>query len=340
VVWVRDDQRRKAADNKATEFADLDAAVTPSNFRDLFLWHYDKIRELCQGYQHRGLVLIALSFRQLVATACLAARPQTINTAIVGRHSEAQLFLDEDPSLSLRHLAVILHPLQAGSDVRFRLVDMRTQTGFVDEQGRRLEALEAEGPVFIGCGRYALFCITTDDDLPWPDDAQAGWACIPERVYLKEQPASPQRWLRRKLGAALGRRQRSAGRRTMVQTLAGPSRARRNLLEQDEPRVGELQVVCEGQVSRIVVGRRAAQEGILVGRYDRCDTDGLELLTEEGISRVHLLLIEIADRIYAVDVASTNGMFVGGEDLPVVPLDCDRVLVLGDDYARLEWKAG
>ena len=64
----------------------------------------------------------------------------------------------------------------------------------------------------------------------------------------------------------------------------------------------------------IAIGRRAAKEGVLFGRYDRCDNEGLPVLTHISISRVHMLAVEIADQRYAIDTASTvaaNGLEAG-----------------------------
>lgn len=76
---------------------------------------------------------------------------------------------------------------------------------------------------------------------------------------------------------------------------------------------------------------------MLFGRYERCDNDGLTVLSNGRISRVHMLLIEIANRVYAIDAASTNGIWVDGQERRVVPLKVGRQWMLGDKLAWMEW---
>lgn len=338
VVRLKTGKLRDDARNDETMIIDLDPAFTQTSFKHLFVRHYDKIRDLCQGFQREGLAMVAADRKQVEATACLAAKPDQINAAIIGRHGMTDLYLDSDPGLSLRHLALLLYPHKHGEDLRFRLVDLRTTAAFMDENGRRLEALEAEGPVFIACGRHAIYFIPTGDELPWPDDPEQGWECIPDRVYLEDTLAEPDRWQRRKLRArARGVKEPKKG-RTMVQTFRGPAHARRRLLKDDEDPLGQLEITSPDGANTIVIGPAAVNEGVLLGRYERCDTEGLPVLSSENISRVHVMLIRIAGKLYAVDVASTNGVFADDEEIRVLELIYDQNLILGKDLAHLVWK--
>jgi hypothetical protein len=337
VVRLKTGKLREEAHNAETMIIDLDPALSAGSFRRMFVQNYERIRELCQGYQREGLAMVAVDHHGVGGTACLAAKQDRINVAFIGRHGMADLYLDGDPSLSLRHLLVILHPLRPGDDGRFRLVDLRTAGAFMDENGRRLEALEAEGPLFIACGRYAIFFLPTGDELPWPDDPDEGWDCIPERVYLDDTIAEPDRWHRRKRKARAGKGKPQKG-RTLVQTFRGPLRARRKLLEQGEAPLGELAITSEHGANTIVIGATAADEGILLGRYERCDTEGLPVLSHASISRVHFLMIRIAGQIYAIDAASTNGVYVDGEEVRLKALPFGQRLMLGTDLAHLLWR--
>ena len=396
VVELKDGQDRKQAPNAHTMVLDLQE-VQAATFQQAFISHYAAIRSIVEGYRRPGIALIAIDGHKLVASACVAAKRDRINVAIIGRHGMADVFLPEDPGLSLRHLVMILHPLAGGDETRLRVVDLRTTLAFQDERGQRVEALEAEGAIFLGVGRYLLLCFPTGEETPWPDDPQAGWECVPERVYLDNAPAEPDRWKRRRIhdgsspplggltpaptdavrlgdfvatGAARddetppppGAGQPVGGafpppvaastppaegnhagegppqqRRTLVQPFAGPSRARRSLLGEDEKPLGALRVRSEQGVSTIIVGPGAAREGVLFGRYERCDNDGLTVLSNGRISRVHMLLIEIAGRVYAIDAASTNGIWVDGQERRVVPLKVGRQWMLGDKLAWMEW---
>jgi hypothetical protein len=79
-------------------------------------------------------------------------------------------------------------------------------------------------------------------------------------------------------------------------------------------------LVCA--VSREQLGR-----GVLVGRYGRC---GIELGGADlGISRVHLLLFRVEERIIAVDTASTNGIWLEGRRVPSAVLESGVRLRIG-----------
>jgi hypothetical protein len=346
VVRLRTGKFREDAVNAVTQVFDPERSLAGVSFEELFRRNYDAIRSICEGFEQPGLALIAVDSTGVTASACMAAKPDRINVAVVGRHGMADLYLEGDATLSLRHLAVILHPRPASDDIRFRILDLRTALAFVDENGRRLEALEAEGPVFIRCGAYPVFFLPTGDEIPWPDEPGAGWECIPERIYFDEELAEPDRWERRRLRARWQgaderpRRPRRAGRpagTTRVQTFRGPVLAHRRLVAEEEEPMGELRIHSDAGTTGIAIGARAAREGVLFGRYDRCDNEGVPVLTHISISRVHVLVLEIAGQLYAIDTASTNGVFADGEEVRLVPLEYDQRLVLGDNLASVRW---
>ncbi len=345
VVRLKTGRIREHAPNARTVMVDLQAPAPLPGFEELFLANYAAIRDLCLGFKRKGLALAAIDSNGLSATACLAGKPGQINAALVGRHGMCDVYLDSDPHLSLRHLCVLIHPLPADprADPRFRVLDLRTAASFSDERGRKLEALEAEGPLFIRCGEHALFILpTSDEDELWPEDPAAGWACVPERVYLDDAPAEPDRWLRRRLRALWGDHEDHEAsprrRRTIVQTIRGPARAQRKLLAEGDEVLGELQVSSPDGQTRMLVGQTAAREGVLLGRYERCDNDGLPVLQNGRISRVHLLLIEVAGGLYAIDAASSNGVWCGEEEIRVAAVRPGTRLSLGEGLARLEWR--
>jgi len=355
VVNLRTGKHRVGALNSQTRIVSMEGALpVPArpSFHSLFVRHYKKVRQFYGQFSAPGLAITAVDDSGVAATSFLAAKEDIINVAVVGRHSEADLYLDDDPSISLRHLLVVIHPLAEQDDVRFRVLDLRTRIAFSDERDLRLEALEAEGPLFIRCGSYSIFFLPTGDDIPWPDDAEEGWECIPERVYFDDVPAEPDRWQRRREHQQDIRRERKGRRRdnapgesgeeeikptTLVQTLRGPLRLRRNLLQGEEQPVGEIHLRWEERVEIIGMGPSSLAEGVLLGRYRRCDTDGLAALRNVGISRVHLYIARIAGSLYAIDTASTNGVWVDDKEVRVLPLENGSRLVLGNELLHIKW---
>jgi hypothetical protein len=404
--------RREDALNVQTMVLDVESLPADA-FREHFLSNYKKIRATVERFRRPGVAMIAIDGSGVVSTACVAAKAASINVAIIGRHSMTDLFLDGDPTISLRHMAVLLYPCPDGADPRMRLVDLRTPSAFLDEHGNQQEALEAEGPVFIRLGRFFVYFLPTGEETPWPDDADAGYQCVPARVYLSSQPAEPDRWSRRRLrarrglapvatdseqalpapsgqkqggllpqatveadvssseagreaGQKLPRRQATPPkdnepvafhhentpepdrfsdesrtglppRRTIVQAISGPSRARRSLLDDDETPIGAMRIRSEHGRSTIIIGGRAAKEGVLFGRYDRCDNEGLPVLANPRISRVHVMLIELASRVYLIDAGSTNGLWEGQDERRFALFRHGVRLMLGDNLAHLEW---
>ncbi|MBW2526882.1 MAG: FHA domain-containing protein [Deltaproteobacteria bacterium] len=332
--------------NWATMLPTGNEALSPSYFQLCFAIHYQQIRALCTAYDVPGVAVVVVGKAGVMATGWLGCKTGTINSAILGRHHAADLCLVEDATLSLRHLALLTYPLRGGRDVRYRLVDLRTPAAFADERGHKLGCLDAEGPAFVACGHYCLFFFTTGDGLPWPQDAVSGWQCIPERIYFDDQAAEPDRWLRPHFECPGD--PHSSGRRTTIRTAGPPVRVTRHLLcDQDQP-LGRLQIRSALGAETIVIGAAAADRGVLLGRYERCDVDGVSSLGHPRISRVHCLLIRIDGILYAVDTASTNGLGASPSHtllegmrpgrLRFVPLDSEQWLDLAGGAAHLGWQ--
>ena len=354
VVRLDGGQRRDDAENTRTGVMVVDQ-MPKASFHTLFKLCYQDIRKVCESFALPGVAVVAIDIarKRLGGSLCVAAKPAHANSAIIGRHGMADLFLEGDRALSLRHMAVLVYPLRGwdnpgGGDVRYRVLDLRTRTAFEDEQGRRLEAVAAEGPIFVRCGGYALMFFVTGDSSAWPDKPDEAWQAVPERVYLHEHVAEPDRWARSRRAQVAARSSKQDGgggpisRITLVQASRGPSRARVDLLKPEERPLGRLQLKNGRDVQSLVVGRHAADEGILLGRYDRCDTGGASVFDHQSLSRVHCLVVDMDGVIYAVDTASTNGTYLDGreEEVRIVSLSADRELVLGDDLLRMRWEPG
>lgn len=401
VVHLHGGQDRDHAANARTCVVIVDRGPWTS-FEALFRATWPELRCVGTGFGQPGVAVAAVDMirRRVVGSMCVAAKPVHANSAIIGRHGQCDLYLDGDPALSLRHLAVLVHPLRggaSGADVVYRVVDLRTRTAFADEHGRRLEAVTAEGPMFLTCGSYALFFLVTGDPAAWPEDAAEAWACIPERVYVDEQEAEPDRWQRRRgrragpgtpapadqpPSAAPAGDDRSAGKGrggmaqgtlvtsapaeprsppaastttttsavasvearrtaiTRIRSQRGPTRASVELVGADEQPLGALRLSAGADAQTVTLSERVLDEGVLLGRYERCDTHGASVIDIDGISRVHVLVIRVDGVVYAVDTASTNGTYLArGDEVRIVGLSGGTELILGDDLAHMEWRS-
>jgi hypothetical protein len=265
-----------------------------------FLDVYDEARDFVSQCPPPGLAIVAASAEGVQAKAFLTARPRGVNSAIVGRHSRAEVFLGRDASISLRHVGIVVHPSGPEDRVRFRLLDLRTPCGFRDARGVARRAIESSAPYLAGCGDYALvFAPVTSPATEWPE--------------------SPDRFADAFDG----------------DILTNPETIERLRLGPDEDPLGELVVTSSHGAGAVAVSRRALSSGILLGRSDRCD--GESLLVDPHISRVHLLIIEIGGRLYAIDTASKNGVFGKSSSERATLLETGTMLSLAGQ-ATVEWR--
>lgn len=310
--------------------------------REQFTKHYFQIREWLNAHADRpGVNLLAMSADAVHGAAFLAAKPSNVSTAIIGRHTKADLRLKDDASLSLRHIALLLFPHpDDGRGCRYRLLDLRSATAFLDERGKRLRALEADGPAFIRVGHYTLLVFATSGaDEPWPENPEEGWARIPSRLYLDEVETEEksQEWEADSDKAweveALPSMSSSP---TLVHNVPGPEMAVHELLDSNEAPSGELLITSSRGAATVILGHRAVQSGILLGRSRRCDAG--KVLSDRAISRVHILIIEIAGVLYAIDTASSNGIFEEDARERATPLEPGGTISLSD-VAIVEWRS-
>ena len=347
IFWVNSDSDHPSTsrDEKTVlglSVNDVLPSTTRMPLREQFTKHYVQIREWLTAHAERpGVTLLAMSADALHGAAFLAAKPDLVSTATIGRHSKADLRLKDDASLSLRHVALLLFPYQTPvRGCRYRLLDLRSATAFVDERGKRLRALEADGPAFVRVGNYTLLAFATIGvNALWPDDPDAGWAQIPARLYLDEvetdeksnqwEAESDKAWEVDDLPSV-------SSSPTLVHNVAGPKMAVHELVDETETPYGELLITSSRGVATVILGRRAVQSGVLLGRSRRCDAG--RVLSDRTISRVHLLIIEIAGVLYAIDTASSNGVFDQDARERASILEPGTSLSLGD-VATIEWSA-
>lgn len=213
---------------------------------------------------------------------------------ILGRHTRCPLRLD-DPAVSLRHL--VAHWAAAPTPT-IRLWDLRTAQPFVTEDATPTSAVVADGILLASVGRYVL--IFVPPGLVVAGDAAAAWAALPERRFATARVA------RDRVPGPFG---------TVTHTLppvvfsgdaADPLSPQGEGAHCGPEGAHEGQLVLEGPDGRIE--RRVTSEqldrGLLFGRYGRCQ---LSSDADAALSRVHLLVVRVGDRIWAIDTASTNG---------------------------------
>jgi hypothetical protein len=294
----------------------------PKSLDALFARAYPVFAERCREVVEPGMAVIAVSPETgRYAGRLVVAPPDGWASVSVGRHTRCDLALAECPDLPLRQLVLLVEPqapgAHAASPRRYRVVDLQTPGGLRDERGRTLRGLRADGPAVLSCAGYALYLLPLGDPEAWPATGEAAWAALPPRVFVDEQlgdaapPAAVARPRRRTLAAdSADPPPHGDDRITRITSIAGPHSPDASLVV-DGDRVGVVE--RRGPRSRHVleVGRAALQRGVLFGRYDRCQSS---VGDDEGVSRVHALLVEHEGALLLVDAGSTNGVAVQGAD--------------------------
>jgi hypothetical protein len=287
-------QRRESRKNSSTAF-ELPAMGRRGDPRSMFLAAYPCIADACRAVDEPGLVMVAVeeSSGRTCGFAIARARIGRHVAMMIGRHDRCDLYLDKRAALSLRQLVVVLDPVtsfERGSSVAYRILDLRTEGGFTDELGRPLRGLCADGPAVLRCAGYMLFCLPLGDATDWPADAETAWSMLPERVYSEE---------------ADRRERRSMRRSTVIAPLPGPRES--GMLLTDGAFAGTLEMIGPGRHGgTLAVGVDALRDGLVLGRYVRCD--GAQMFKDQMLSRVHVMLLQRGDTLLAIDTASTHGI--------------------------------
>jgi pSer/pThr/pTyr-binding forkhead associated (FHA) protein len=312
--------------------------VQPWSMRQLFLGAYVRFADMCREVDEPGLALLAIDEYTGVPAGLvrLRARVGRHVAAIVGRHDQCDLFLDRHASLALRHLAVVLDPVSTWArnqaTVKYRVLDLRTESGFTDEGGKHMRGLRADGPAIMRVAGHAVFVLPLGDQTDWPQRADEAWDMLPERVYFDEMSCRPE-------GSLTNMPLDAHTRRSLVYRTHGPrdtgvGLVQKSLLSSDV--AGTLEIIGETRTGALKVGDRALRDGVLIGRYARCD--GATLLEDPSLSRVHALLLQIDDALMVIDTASRNGTYLpAAPPARVITITGGTEVNLGK-HTRIRWR--
>jgi hypothetical protein len=329
-------QVRGSAENRATVLRPVPRV--DRELRALFHQAYSKFAPACRAIDEPGIAMIAVDeMTGRPAGMCtLRARVARYVAAMVGRHDACDLFLQGSGDLALRHLAIVLDPVRSWSrdstSVRYRILDLRTGEGFRDEHGKQLRGLRCEGPAMLRVGGFALFILPLGAPSDWPDSANDAWEMLPERVYFDELTNVPESSMHRIPARNF---QLANTHVSMIMRTAGPRETGDSLVTPGEG-VGTLELIGKHHRGTLTLGHGALRDGVLVGRYARCD--GAGLLDDPSLSRVHAMLLHVEDAFLVIDTASRNGTRLHGQDnARVIAIAGDTELGLGS-RTRARWR--
>lgn len=320
-------------------------AVIPNlrrGIRDLFLAAYPRVAPVCRTVDEPGLAIVAVDERTArpAGVVKVLARVGRSVAAIAGRHDQCDLYLRGHDGLALRQFAVVVAPVQSWAPgakaVQYRVMDLRTNDGMADEDGRLLRGMRAEGPAIVRCSGYTFFILTLGDPSDFPESASDAWDMMPERVYFDELEVCAGG------SAAKLRLPRNDLRQSYVFRTQGPrdtgvvnGQTAVGVVGNERDLAGRLEVLGPNRRVVLDVGHDALRDGVLLGRYGRCDAS--EALDDPSLSRVHALLVCEQDRLLLVDTASYNGTRIVGEHRSrVIELDRPLDLQIGK-HTHLRW---
>jgi len=236
---------------------------------------------------------------------------------VIGRHARCQLTLD-DPGVSLRHLVAHWSDRpsdgQAGGPV-VRLWDLRTAQPFVTEDGQRTSSVVADGVLFATLGSWQLLFLPLAGSSAgrMAEGEDAAWARLPKRRFAlarfaRERPRSRDHTLD------------SIVTHTLLPGVFGDE------VVAEAAALGAIAVESPGGRTERRVSADQLDRGLLFGRYERCQ---LAVEGDGWLSRVHLFVVRIDGRLWAIDTASTNGTTRNGAPMRASLLAGPAMLLLG-----------
>lgn len=337
------DGQIRAGGNSQTVMRPAVVPHTRRGTRALFLETYPRFAAACRSVEEPGLAIVAIDERTARAAGVVKvlARVGRSVASITGRHDQCDLYLRGNDGLALRQFAVVVAPVaswERGAKVQYRVLDLRTHDAMADEDGRLLRGMRAEGPAIVRCSGYTFFILTLGDPTDWPESASDAWDLLPERVYFDELDNCAAGSVARLRLPRNDLRQshifRTVGPRDTG--VIAPGRTATGVVGNERDLAGRLEI--EGPNRRVIldVGHDALRDGVLFGRYGRCDAS--EALDDPSLSRVHALLVQEDNRLLLVDTASYNGTRIVGEHRSrVIEIDRPLELQLGK-HTRMRWR--
>jgi hypothetical protein len=298
----------------------------PFDAHAAFLAAYDRLNSLARIARGAAVLVVAVAPHARVVESVIV---ESGHSLVIGRHTHCGFRL-RDETISLRHLVAHAEHGAPGAAPALRLWDLNTAQFFLTEDGEPTAAVKAEGVLYAALGPYALLFVPTrgPTEPPWPARAEEAWSALPPRQFIERQPPNATRMQHAR-----------APRRLDGQDYYTPIHRMAPLLllgEHEGPQDawGELMLEQKQWVSTHHVSLARLEQGVLLGRYERC---GIPLGEMHCLSRVHLLLVRLGEEVLAIDTASTNGTCRGALKLDSGPLGEQDSLTLAG-VLQVHWR--
>jgi hypothetical protein len=279
---------------------------------------------------------------------------------VLGRHTEVDT--PPLPGAALRHAVVLAWPPAPGEPPSVDVVDLNTDVGLGVHGGGAAAHLQSMGPMAFGVGAADVVVV--------PVAARAAIAPGGAQALLRSlsQQRAPVRRFRESAadGASLARvlqwhDELARGARAELPCVdvrsaplllpqRAPAPAPREALRATWQRDMVTRSAILSTPARLLAPDAAASDddarplvvattwpalaaGVLLGRYPRCAAH--EAIDDDGVSRVHALVLARRDRLFVVDTGSTNGTMLRRVDGTRVLLDGRRRTAMADTADEL-----
>ena len=293
----------------------------------LYQKNFDEIYKDC-AHTTDDIRVIAFEGTKKIGSLGLKRHNYEIQTVIMGRHSQCPLRL-LCPSISLRHIILILYPKSA--DFQYQLIDLNSTTGFSIDEEETSFSMWANGAVFIRIRQYSFF-ILAPQQIDWNESEPKIWLQLSNRNY---EWSNRQRLSNSSFNISMPIEQDE------YQQDMSNIEDKSNSISIQHPPIwlnesnilnpyARLDILFKHGTKRILLSEEMLERGILIGRYERCGIS-LDGSTEfNPISRVHCLFITILGTNYVIDTASTNGTVLFHERITQKKLIAKAPIILAE----------
>ncbi len=297
----------------------------PLGAREAFIVAHDRLKGLARIARGPAVLVAAVDERARVVGAVIV---ESGDSLIIGRHTRCGLRLESN-TVSLRQLAVYARSESPGAAPVIRLWDLNTQHPFVTEDGQRNAAVSAQGLLYAAVDEYALVLMPTrgPSEPPWPERAEEAWDALPPRQFVDRSLPNAVRLRHSQRLRLDGQPYHTEVTREIPLMMLGEH-------EGPDDVWGELRLVGKKKQESHRISLERLEQGVLLGRYDRC---GIPLAELNSVSRVHLLLVQLGEELLAIDTASTNGTSRGRTRIETTTLDDVDSLELGGAL-QIHWR--
>ena len=220
---------------------------------------------------------------EVVASGLLTTKPPpVVATAVIGRHSHADSRALDD-GLGLRHVFLV-HRADTGNELH--LFDLASANGTKTLPDQPIRAARCEAPCIVRVGT-ALLVVVAHEHATLSAAHVVDLAA--EQSRRQPQPVT------------------NTARFSFVLEDAAPVQG---TSAPGERETQEFAPIMRGDVQlRFRTFRPTAEalgQGLLLGRYGRCDLQGND--ADYSLSRIHALLFAMREQVYLADLGSTNGI--------------------------------